>query len=185
MLPVGTKLALAGSNSSVVASPPPATSTLPFLNRVAVCPLRGVLILPVRTKWDDEAPTTEEITLKLTEFEVRMGTSPILSQISTKTVAMTALFNKSAGTTTTSCVPLTEEWVNTVSLPFADHFAIAILWGSVVGKVNFDAVMVSGRSALPATAPVGEIEIETEDDPGEDDPGAEDGKPGFEPPPQP
>src|SRR2546426_3060486 len=52
MLPVGAKLSVAGSNNSAVSSLPPATSTLPFINKVAVCPLRAVLIFPTGLKFE-------------------------------------------------------------------------------------------------------------------------------------
>jgi len=39
-----------GSKSSALAFPPPATSTLPFASKVAVWPIRAILIVPVRVK---------------------------------------------------------------------------------------------------------------------------------------
>ena len=68
MLPVGAKLAFAGSNSSAVASLPPATSTLPFINKVAVCPLRAVLILPAGVKLESEVDVARIVMNAVPDF---------------------------------------------------------------------------------------------------------------------
>ena len=82
MLPAGEKLRFEESNNSAVGVPPPATSSLPFINMLAVWPLRAVLMLSVTTKPDDIPPTepmTEEVMLKLTELDIPSVTPSILS----------------------------------------------------------------------------------------------------------
>ena len=120
MLPVGVNLFVIGSKSSALALPP-ATNTLPFINRVAVWPLRAVFMLPATVKPEGD-PSTGAMTLKATELVETSGMSPIASPVSTQTWAVTGSIN-SAELTAVSWVSLMNVVDKVVFLPLTVHSA--------------------------------------------------------------
>jgi hypothetical protein len=100
------------------------------------------------------------MTSKVAEGDLERGSDPMGSPVSTATLAVTGLANRSAGITAVSFVLLTKVVVNRVSLPLTDH-TTSLLLCALPTKVNPPmAVTVKVRSVLPATALNGEIEIE-------------------------
>jgi len=66
-------------------------------------------------------PELAVVTVKVAEADFEGGADPMGSPVSTATLAITGLANKSAGITAVSSVLLTKVVANRVSLPLTDH----------------------------------------------------------------
>jgi len=89
----------------------------------------------------DEAEA--DVTLNVTELEVASGTSPIKSQISTRTLAWRGLSKRGAGRIAVNCELLTKVVSKAVSVPLAVHTTRLNLWSALVNENCCVAVTIS------------------------------------------
>src|SRR5258705_7150979 len=88
-----------------------------------------------------------------------MGASPCTSQISTRTLAVTALAKRGAGKIAVSCELLTKVVNSDVSMPPCDQTTLLNLCAALENVKSFDPETFRIRSGLPTMALPGEIEM--------------------------
>lgn len=103
-----------------------------------------------------------DVTRNGTELDVATRVFSIMSRVSTRTLAVTALLRRAAGTSAVSCELLTKVASNGVSTPPCDHSTSLCQWPLKNLKL-FRAEIVRVTSGLPTMAFAGEIEMFADD----------------------